>query len=140
MFFAAGVSKVGEPLRTLASVYSYQIDVPDWVAWALAHGLPWGEILLGVALLSGVWLRVTAWCAQAVLGVFLLVTAQAWWRELPIDCGCVDLGALHPALAVLETPGGAVLRNLLLMGLCGALLWMAREQNVAVCDASRAGK
>jgi hypothetical protein len=65
-----------------------------------------------------------------VLAVFTVLTAQAWWRELPIDCGCIDLSTLHPALAALSTPGGATLRNIVLIALCGALLWITRERPV----------
>jgi len=126
LFLAAGLSKVGQPLQTLATVYSYQIVLPDWLAETVAHTLPWMEILLGIGLLAGLWLPVTVVWSAAVLLVFTVLTAQAWWRELPIDCGCIDLSALHPALAVLSTPGGATLRNLVLLALCGVLFWCGR--------------
>ena len=129
LFLAAGLSKVGQPLQTLAAVYSYQIVLPDLLAEAIAYALPWVEILLGLALLSGWWLPVTVAGTSVVLVVFTVLTAQAWWRELPIDCGCIDLGALHPALAVLGTPGGATLRNLVLLALCGLLLWCHRSRH-----------
>jgi uncharacterized membrane protein YphA (DoxX/SURF4 family) len=122
VFLSAGLSKLGDPLRVLASIYSYQTPVPDIVASAIAHGLPWLEILLGLALLSGLFLRVTASLAAGLLGVFFILTAQAWWRELPIDCGCIDLSALHPSLAILSTPLGAALRNLVLLALALTLL------------------
>jgi uncharacterized membrane protein YphA (DoxX/SURF4 family) len=127
LFLAAGLSKVGQPLQTLATVYSYQIVLPDWVANTVAHTLPWMEILLGLGLLAGLWWPVTLGWTAAVLIMFTALTAQAWWRELPIDCGCIDLSALHPALAALSTPGGATLRNLGLLMLCGALLWLKRR-------------
>jgi uncharacterized membrane protein YphA (DoxX/SURF4 family) len=129
LFLAAGLSKVGMPLQTLATVYSYQIVLPDWLANTVAHTLPWMEILLGLGLLAGLWLPVTVGWTGAVLLVFTVLTAQAWWRELPIDCGCIDLSTIHPALAALSTPGGATLRNLVLIILCGALLWLARERS-----------
>ncbi len=128
LFLAAGLSKVGAPLQTLAAIYSYQIVIPDWVANTIAHTLPWMEILLGIGLIAGLWLPVTVGWTAAVLAVFTVLTTQAWWRELPIDCGCIDLSALHPALAALSTPGGATLRNLVLLALCGVLLWLARSK------------
>lgn len=128
LFLAAGLSKVGQPLQTLATVYSYQIVLPDWTANAIAHTLPWMEMLLGLGLLAGVWLPVTVGGTAALLGVFTVLTFQAWWRELPIDCGCIYLNKLHPALAALSTPGGATLRNMVLLALCGALLWLDRRR------------
>lgn len=127
LFLAAGLSKVGAPLQTLAAIYSYQIVIPDWLANTVAHTLPWVEILLGLGLIAGVWLPVTVGCTAAVLAAFTVLTAQAWWRGLEIDCGCIDLSALHPALAALSTPGGATLRNFVLMVLCGVLLWLTRR-------------
>ncbi len=121
IFLWAGLSKVGEPMQTLATIYSYQIVVPDGLALAIAHTLPWLEILIGVALLLGLIMPFTLAATAAVLLAFTALTAQAWWRELPIDCGCLDLSALHPALAVLTTPGGATLRNLVLLVMTGVL-------------------
>jgi len=129
LFLAAGLSKVGAPLQTLANIYAYQIVIPDWVANTVAHALPWMEILLGLAMIAGLWLPVTTgWIAIMLLG-FTALTAQAWWRELPIDCGCVDLSTLHPALAALSTPGGAALRNIVLLAFCAALLLLDRKRS-----------
>ena len=130
LFLWAGLSKLGSPLQTLASVYSYQIVLPDLLASLIAAALPWMEILLGAALLAGVWLPVaTGWTAVLLL-FFSVMTAQAWWRELPIDCGCVDLSVLHPALAALTTPGGATLRNMVLLALTALLAVLARKKAV----------
>jgi uncharacterized membrane protein YphA (DoxX/SURF4 family) len=130
LFLWAGLSKVGSPLQTLATIYSYQIVLPDWLAATMAASLPWIEILLGLALLAGLWPPVTlAWTA-ALLLAFTTLTAQAWWRELPIDCGCVNLAALHPALAILSTPGGATLRNLALLAIT-ALLFLLHTRRRA---------
>jgi uncharacterized membrane protein YphA (DoxX/SURF4 family) len=121
LFLWAGLSKLGSPLQTLAAVYSYQIALPDLLASLIAAALPWMEILLGAALLAGIWLPVaTGWTAVMLL-FFTMMTAQAWYRELPIDCGCVDLSVLHPALAALTTPGGATLRNIVLLVLTALL-------------------
>jgi uncharacterized membrane protein YphA (DoxX/SURF4 family) len=131
LFLWAGLSKLGSPLQTLASVYSYQIVLPDLAASLVAAALPWMEILLGTALLSGLWLRVAAGWTTALLLLFAGLTAQAWWRGLPIDCGCVDLGVIHPALAALTTPGGATLRNLVLLGLTAGLAALSRKTTAA---------
>lgn len=131
LFLWAGLSKLGSPLQTLATVYSYQIVLPDLLASLIAAALPWMEVLLGAALLAGVWLPVATGWTAALLLFFSVMTAQAWWRELPIDCGCVDLGVLHPALAALTTPGGATLRNLVLLVLTALLAVLARNKSAA---------
>jgi uncharacterized membrane protein YphA (DoxX/SURF4 family) len=131
LFLWAGLSKLGSPLQTLATIFSYQIVLPDLPASLIAAALPWMEILLGTALLAGIWLPVATGWTAVVLLFFTVMTAQAWWRELPIDCGCVDLSALHPAFAALTTPGGATLRNVVLLGLTALLAAMIRKKPAA---------
>lgn len=131
IFLAAGLSKIGATLQTLAAVYSYQITVPDWLANGVAAGLPWVEILLGLALLAGIGLRFVLPATALVLGVFTLLTAQAWWRGLEIDCGCLDFSAIHPALEFLGTPGGATIRNLVLLAFAGLLGRLVRQRQSA---------
>lgn len=121
-FFWASLSKLNSPLKVLASVYAYQIPLPDPVAISIAAALPWMEILLGLALLLGFWKRETLLWSGVLLGGFTLLTAFAWWRGLSIDCGCMNWASVHPALAILSTPGGATLRNVVLLGLA-ALAW-----------------
>ena len=131
MFLAAGLSKAGQTMPTLAAIYSYQILLPDWLALGIAEALPWAEILLGASVLAGVWPRLVLPATAAVLAAFTALTAQAWWRELPIDCGCFDFASIHPALAVLGTTGGATLRNLVLLVLVGALALLRRQRQSA---------
>ncbi|MGA0110870.1 MAG: DoxX family protein [Chthoniobacterales bacterium] len=123
IFLWAGLSKVGEPMQTLATIYSYQIVLPDALAEFLAMALPWVELLLAVALFAGLFFPWTLLATALVLGAFTALTAQAWWRGLDIDCGCFDFASIHPSLAVLATPGGATVRNLVLLVLTALLAW-----------------
>lgn len=115
IFISAGFSKIGEPLALLADIYAYQIPLPDRFAEILSVALPWFEITLGAALAFGIFPRVAFGLAIGLLAIYTLLIAQAWWRVLPIDCGCMDLSGIHPALAILSTPAGAALRNLFLL-------------------------
>jgi uncharacterized membrane protein YphA (DoxX/SURF4 family) len=110
-----GWSKIGEPLALLANIYAYQIPLPDRFAEILSVALPWFEIALGAALALGVFPRLATASMIGLLIVYTLLTAQALWRGLPIECGCLDFSEVHPALAILSTPLGATLRNLSLL-------------------------
>ena len=105
----------------------YQIVLPDWLATAIAYGLPWVEIGLGLALIAGLVMPLTLAATAIVLLFFTALTAQAWWRGLEIDCGCLDFSALHPTLAALGSPGGATLRNIVLLALTGLLAFLLRR-------------
>jgi uncharacterized membrane protein YphA (DoxX/SURF4 family) len=115
IFLSAGWSKTGESLALLADIYAYQIPLPDLLAEILSLALPWIEITLGAALIFGVFPRLATIAALGLLAIYTLLTAQAWWRGLPIECGCMDFSGVHPALAILSSPLGATLRNLLLL-------------------------
>ena len=121
IFLSAGWSKIDSPLALLADIYAYQIPVPDRLAEILSISLPWIEITLGAALVFGIFSRLTTNGAIGLLGIYTLLTAQAWWRGLPIECGCMDFSGVHPALAILSTPAGAALRNLFLLVVTSAL-------------------
>ena len=128
LFLSAGLSKIDSPLRTLADVYAYRIPLPDWLAEGIATSLPWVEILLGALLIVGIWKRIAIAGLLGFLGFFSILTAQAWWRDLPIDCGCLDFSALHPVLSVLESPGGAALRNILFFFVSAALAFLEKKR------------
>lgn len=138
IFLAAGWSKVGQTMPTLAAIYSYQIVMPDILAETLAWLLPWIELVLAVALFGGLLLPWTLAATALVLVSFTALTAQAWWRGLDIDCGCFDFAAIHPALEVLSTPGGATVRNLVLLAMVGLLAWLSATGRAKAQDQSAA--
>lgn len=115
VFLWAGLSKLADPLQTLAGIYAFQIGLPDNAAVLVAVALPWFEILLGLCFLGRIWWPETLAQAAWLLSLFLLVTAQAWWRGLPIDCGCMNLEALGIQIDFLSTPAFALARNLVLL-------------------------
>ncbi len=99
-FLLMGFSKIGTPDVFLKSIHTYNIlptQPPFWLNMA-AVGLPWMEVLAGMAILSGVLRR----GAATVAGLFLaLFTLAITWRMLDImdaegiafldiafDCGC----------------------------------------------------
>ena len=124
IFLSAGWSKIDSPLALLADIYAYQIPVPDRLAEILSISLPWIEIMLGAALVFGIFPRLTTSGAIGLLVIYTLLTAQAWWRGLPIECGCMDFSGVHPALTILSTPAGAALRNLFLLVVTSALAFL----------------
>ena len=61
IFIAAGYLKLREPwLQFAVSLNSFKI-LPDSALEPIARTLPWCELALGLAILSGVWLR---WFSQ----------------------------------------------------------------------------
>ena len=127
LLLSAGLSKIGSPLRMLADIYAYQIPLPDCLANAAAYSLPWTEILLGTLLIFGLWRVAVTSATLLLLAFYTFLTAQSWWRKLPIECGCLDFSAIHPVLAFLETPAGSSLRNLFLLLITAALAFFYKN-------------
>jgi hypothetical protein len=83
-------------------VDSYQMLSPQ-AANTLAHVLPYGELFLGLWLVSGIGRRFSTPIASLVLCGFMIAIASAYFRGLKIDCGC----GIGPP----EQPGPALLRD-----------------------------
>jgi len=87
IFVYASLHKIIDPAAFAKSIYNYQI-LPDQVINLAALILPWLELLLGLALISGVGaLGAAAWC-HGLLWVFFLALVYNQVRGLNIHCGC----------------------------------------------------
>lgn len=92
IFIYAGIAKLREPWPSFAvSINSFKL-VPDTWLEPLAKYLPWAELLLGLAILSGLFLRWTALIASLVLALFFAVLIRAYALGMQVDCGCFGSG------------------------------------------------
>jgi len=117
LFVYAGAVKVLEPLDFAQNVRNYQL-VGQSLSFVAAIILPWLEILAGLALILGVWMRGAALVVTGLLVFFIVLTAVTMARGLDVDCGCFgslsrksgwsvvleDLGMLALGLALLIAP------------------------------------
>ena len=88
VFLVAGITKAFDPGGLAASIRSYELGLPEWFVSLSAYGLPYLEILIGLYLIVGLFTKVSAWAANAMMGVFILALLQGGLRGLEIDCGC----------------------------------------------------
>src|SRR5262249_11285082 len=87
----AGLSKIGDPGRFLVAVKAYQV-LPDWLARAVAYGLPALEIGVGLLLLAGLATRLAAAVSATLLVGVMAGGVSGPARGLSIDCGCFGSG------------------------------------------------
>ena len=73
------------------SIDAYKV-LPYWAVVLEARTLPWAELLIGLALMAGRWLRVSASAASLLLLVFFVLMVRTYAKGLQIDCGCFGLG------------------------------------------------
>jgi uncharacterized membrane protein YphA (DoxX/SURF4 family) len=120
VFAVAGALKVTDPAATVRSVRAYKL-LPEWFLVPFAHALPALELAIGLLLLVGVALRLSAAFAAAFMTLFVVGISSAWARGLRIDCGCFGDGGPteHPQyLQELFRDGGLLVLavGLLLVG------------------------
>jgi putative oxidoreductase len=115
VFVYAGAVKIAEPILFLEDVRSFRLLADPFAAW-LALGLPWLELLAGLAVITGLFRGGGLLLLNGLLVVFLVVIAISWLRGLDISCGCFG-GPPEPADYVT-----LVARDLLLLAL-GATAW-----------------
>ena len=91
VWIIAGVEKMAHPLDTMQSIKAYEIFTPEWSGY-LAQLIGPLELVGGMLLLLGIFLRESSKVAAVVMVLFMVGILQAWLRGLDIDCGCFGAG------------------------------------------------
>jgi protein-disulfide isomerase len=87
----SSLSKLDNPRKFVQAVRAYDVT-PEWLSKAIGYGLPVLEFGLGVLLVLGVAVRLSAILSAALFVVFLIGIVQAAARGLRLDCGCFGGG------------------------------------------------
>jgi uncharacterized membrane protein YphA (DoxX/SURF4 family) len=92
VFIYGGYVKLSAPWALFAmGIDSYHL-APVRLLEPMARTLPWFEVVLGVWLIAGVWLRVSAVLVSATLAVFFVAMVHARLAGQQINCGCFGPG------------------------------------------------
>ncbi len=95
IFVYAGYAKLREPWPQFAvSINSFKMVPLEWLE-PMAKWIPWAELLLGLAILSGILLRWSALVASLVLTLFFAVLIRSYALGIDVDCGCFGAGEAH---------------------------------------------
>ncbi|WP_130865795.1 DoxX family protein [Acidipropionibacterium timonense] len=118
----AGTIKATNFANTVLSVRAYRI-LPWDVAPVVGYAMPILEILVGLALVAGLWTRWSALLGALSMVVFIAGISSAWARGIKLDCGCFGTGGLvgEPWSTVRAGYLRDILRDL---GLLVAGLWL----------------
>ena len=91
VLLVAGALKVPNLPKSAMAVRAYEM-LPIPIANFLGYTLPWIEIGLGLLLIVGVTVKISAALGALTMLAFIIAIAQAWARGLSIDCGCFGGG------------------------------------------------
>lgn len=88
VFIYAAWAKLTEPWALYAlAISSYQV-LPLWAVEVVARTLPWLELVVGLGLIVGIWLRLSATVTSLLLIVFFALMVRAFAKGMEISCGC----------------------------------------------------
>jgi uncharacterized membrane protein YphA (DoxX/SURF4 family) len=121
VFLTAGGLKVSDLAASGRAVNAYRLMSFD-AAKVVGAVQPFVEIAVGLLLLIGLAMRLSAAIAALLLVIFIAGIASAWARGLQIDCGCFSKGGdltggrtAEYGLEVLRDVGFLVLAGILLV-------------------------
>lgn len=113
LFIYMAISKVGDPIKFLKDIHEFELlpETPPMFLNLAAISLPWIEILCGVLLLVGYWLR---GASATLLAMLVAFTVAIFMRAMGIhggggisfcdiefDCGCGS-GPINTCLKLSE--------------------------------------
>ena len=98
------------------SIDSYHL-LPLWAVELAARVLPWFEMLLGLMLVLGLWLRWAAAVTSALIAVFCFAIVRAYLLHLEISCGCFGNNE--------RLTGWTIVRDGCFLALSLAVTWLA---------------
>lgn len=121
IFIYASWDKIIQPDRLAEIIIGYQI-LPFALVNISAIWLPYLELLIGIFVILGIWLRA---CSLLLIGLFILYIGAilfALVRNIPLVCGCFLVNS-----ETFKTWGSLWQESLLLLGCI--LLWIMTQKD-----------
>lgn len=94
IFVYAAWTKLHEPWELFALAISSYDVLPMPGVELVARGLPWLELLIGLLLIAGRWMRVATTVMSLLLLVFFGLMVRAFAKGMEISCGCFGPGEI----------------------------------------------
>jgi uncharacterized membrane protein YphA (DoxX/SURF4 family) len=122
LFIYASLDKIAQPMQFTRAIESYKL-LPVSLLTLPALILPWAELLAGICLISGIWVRSAAMLLSALLLMFILALGLSALRGLKISCGCFTTKLGEGDNIYLE-----IFRDLLMLIPAWVILFFGREK------------
>lgn len=101
LFVYASVDKVTNQQEFARAIYNYKL-MPDFVINIMAIVIPFIELVTGIFLILGIFLRGSSFIITSLLIVFIIALSQAYARGLDIACGCFSLETVTEKSDILQ--------------------------------------
>jgi len=93
-FIWASLDKIANPGAFALSIYNYRM-LPHETINFMAIVMPWLELVTGILIIAGIFMRGSALWIGIMLLVFIVALSSALARGLDIDCGCFSVEGGH---------------------------------------------
>jgi uncharacterized membrane protein YphA (DoxX/SURF4 family) len=128
IFIVASLDKIIHPELFARTVYNYQL-LPEVAVNVVALWIPWLEMVAGLCLLLGFWVRGSVLLLTGLLLVFLGALGFNLARGLDVACGCFSTTSKNSVTAL------TLLRDSLFFVVAVYLFWFHHVQGRVVCSA-----
>lgn len=95
IFLISGILKLFDPVQFSEAILNYQVMGRVLSGW-IAAIIPTLEIILGLGLVTGIWLPETLILTAGLYFIFDVMIAQALIRGLDVSCGCFNPSGSDP--------------------------------------------
>lgn len=126
LFIFSGIIKVNDPVGTAIKLEEYfqvfAADIAPFFEWFVPAALFLSvvlsvlEVVLGVALIIGYRMRITAWILLAMIVFFTFLTFYSAYFNKVTDCGCFGD-------AIKLTPWQSFYKDIIMLVLIGMIFW-----------------
>jgi uncharacterized membrane protein YphA (DoxX/SURF4 family) len=90
IFIYAAIDKIYNPATFAKVIYHYRVLPVELINLA-AIIMPWLELILGIFLVFGLWIKTSSALAGIFTFIFIILMGSAMARGLNIECGCFSL-------------------------------------------------
>lgn len=132
LFIFSGMIKVNDPVGTAIKLEEYftvfSADIAPFFEWFVPAALFLSvflsvlEVVLGVALIVGYRMKITAWILLAMIVFFTFLTFYSAYFNKVTDCGCFGD-------AIKLTPWQSFYKDIILLVLIGVIFWKKDTYN-----------
>ena len=131
IFVVAAWPKIVDPPSFAHMIYNYRI-LPAGLINISALVMPWVELVIGLCLILGVWVRPARWIVAAMLVVFMIAISINLARGNAIDCGCFDTSAANLTYEErIRDMWLVLLRDAGMLLMVAQLAWAERKNRIA---------
>ncbi|MCC5877246.1 MAG: DoxX family membrane protein [Candidatus Sumerlaeia bacterium] len=128
LLLAGWLKVTGNPLAFALSIESFKL-VPSVFVPALTYYLPWFEVIVGLAIVFGIWARPGAILAGLLYIGFILGLGSVLVRGMEVDCGCFA-GLFGTESVGWQTIG----RNVVLLACCAGTVFFGEGRFALLRD------